>query len=48
MENTVSVVGGPALLDDNQDWTDPLIGARWMWGFGVGSDLSWHALGLVE
>ena len=63
MENTVSVVGGPTLLDDNQDWTDPLIGARWMWGFadgwsliargdiggfGVGSDFSWHALGLVE
>lgn len=63
MENTVSIVGGPTLLDGNQDWTDPLIGARWMWGFadgwslitrgdiggfGVGSDFSWHALGLVE
>jgi hypothetical protein len=63
MENTVTIVGGPTLLDDNQDWTDPLIGARWMWGFadgwslvargdiggfGVGSDFSWHALGLVE
>jgi hypothetical protein len=63
MENTVSIVGGSTLLDGNQDWTDPLIGARWMWGFadvwsliargdiggfGVGSDFSWHALGLVE
>jgi hypothetical protein len=63
MENTVSVVGGPTLLDGSKDWTDPLFGARWMWGFadgwsliargdiggfGVGSDFSWHALGLVE
>ncbi len=63
MENTVSIVGGSTLLDDSQDWTDPLIGARWMWGFadgwsliargdiggfGIGSEFSWHALGLVE
>ena len=63
MENKISVVGGPTLFDGNKDWTDPLVGARWMWGFadgwsliargdiggfGVGSDFSWHALGLVE
>ena len=63
MENKISVVGGPTLFDGSKDWTDPLVGARWMWGFadgwsliargdiggfGVGSDFSWHALGLVE
>lgn len=63
LENKVSVVGGPTLIDGNQDWLDPLVGARWTWGFadnwsliargdiggfGVGSDFSWHALGLVE
>ncbi len=63
MENTVSVSGGPTLLDGDQDWTDPLVGIRWRWGFadgwsliargdiggfGVGSDLSWHALSVVE
>ncbi len=63
MENRVSVVGGPTLFDDSKDWTDPLIGARWIWGFadgwsliargdiggfGLGSDFSWQALGLVE
>lgn len=63
IENIISTVGGPTLLDGDQDWTDPLIGMRWSWGFadgwsliargdiggfGVGSDFSWHALGLVE
>ncbi len=63
LENTVSVVGGPTLVDGSQDWTDPLIGGRWIWnfatdwslitrgdigGFGIGSDFSWHALGIVE
>ncbi len=63
MENTVSIIGGPTLLDGNKNWTDPLVGLRWIWefadglslvvrgdigGFGVGSDFSWHALGLVE
>jgi hypothetical protein len=63
MENKVSLAVGPTLINENQDWTDPLVGARWTWGFadgwsliargdiggfGVGSDFSWHALGLVE
>ena len=63
METEVSIVGGPSLFDGSKDWTDPLLGVRWMWGFtdrwsfiargdiggfGVGSDFSWHALGLVE
>jgi len=63
MENKISVVGGPTLFDGSKDWTDPLVGARWIWGFadgwsliargdiggfGVGSDFSWHAVGLVE
>jgi hypothetical protein len=63
MENKVSLAVGPTLINENQDWTDPLVGARWMWGFadgwsliargdiggfGVGSDFSWQALGLVE
>ncbi len=63
MDNTVSIVGGPTIFDDNKDWTDPLLGARWSWkfadgwsliargdigGFDVGSEFSWHALGLVE
>ena len=63
IENTVSIVEGPTLLGGNQDWIDPLVGARWVWGFadgwslivrgdiggfGVGSDFSWHAFGLVE
>lgn len=50
-------------LSPEIDWTDPLIGARWMrdvneeWsllvrgdigGFGVSSNFTWQALGLVE
>ncbi len=63
VENTVSVGGGLTLHDGNKDWLDPLIGARWIWGFadgwsliargdiggfGIGSEFSWHALGVVE
>ena len=63
VENTVSVVGGQTLLDGSKDWLDPLIGARWLWGFsdgwsliargdiggfGIGSEFSWQAVGLVE
>lgn len=63
MENTVSITGGPTLINADKDWLDPLIGARWVWefsdgwslitrgdlgGFGVGSDFTWQALGLVE
>ncbi len=63
VENTVSVGGGLTLQDGNKDWLDPLIGARWIWGFadgwsliargdiggfGIGSEFSWQALGLVE
>lgn len=33
LDNTVSIVGGPTLLDDNQDWLDPIIGGRWLWDF---------------
>ncbi len=39
IENTVSIVGGPTLLDDNKDWTDPLVGVRWTWGFADGWSL---------
>ena len=54
---------GPTLLDESQDWTDPIIGGRYIWnfsegwsvvargdigGFGVGSEFSWQAFGLVE
>lgn len=39
VENTVSIAGGPTLLDDSQDWADPLIGIRWMWGFADGWSL---------
>ena len=63
MENTVTEVGGPTVMDVSKDWLDPLIGGRWIWGFaddwslivrgdiggfGVGSDFSWQALGIVE
>jgi hypothetical protein len=33
MENTVTVMGGPTLLDGSQDWVDPLVGGRWIWAF---------------
>jgi hypothetical protein len=63
VENTVSIVGGLTVLDGSKDWLDPLVGARWIWGFadgwsliargdiggfGIGSEFSWQALGLVE
>jgi hypothetical protein len=53
----------PTPLNISQDWTDPVIGGRWIWdfadvwgliavgdigGFGVGSDFTWQAMGLVE
>ena len=53
----------PTPLNISQDWTDPVIGGRWIWdfadawaiiaigdigGFGVGSDFTWQAMGLLE
>lgn len=50
-------------VDQDQDWVDPFIGARWQWhfadkwrlnlrtdlgGFGVGSDFTWNAVGLID
>ena len=33
LENKVTAVAGPTLVDDSQDWIVPLIGMRWRWGF---------------
>jgi hypothetical protein len=53
----------PTPVNISQNWTDPIVGARWWWnfadrwsliargdigGFGVGSDFTWQALGLVD
>lgn len=63
MTTEVSPARGPTLVDATLDWTDPIIGGRYLWafadnlkliasgnigGFGVGSEFSWEALGLVE
>jgi hypothetical protein len=47
MENKISIAGGPTLFDDNQDWTNPLIGVRWMWGLLM-ADHSSHEVILVD
>jgi len=31
--NTITVIGGPTLVDGSQDWLDPLVGGRWIWNF---------------
>lgn len=33
LENKLTLNTGPTLVDVSQDWTDPLIGVRWKWGF---------------
>lgn len=33
MENKVTANAGPVLADVSEDWIDPLIGVRWLWGF---------------
>jgi hypothetical protein len=33
LENKLTLNAGPTLVDASEDWTDPLIGARWIWGF---------------
>ena len=38
LENKVTTKAGPVLADDSKDWTDPLIGVRWVWGFAD----NWH------
>ena len=63
MDNKLTVIGGPTLMDDSQNWLDPLLGGRWIWhfvdnwslivradigGFGVGSDFTWQAIGLID
>ena len=52
----------PLQVDISESWADPMIGARWIWGFadnwrltakgaiggfGVSSDLSWEAAGII-
>ncbi len=61
--NKIGFLNGPDLVDAAQDWIDPLIGGRWIWGFadnwslitrgdiggfGIGSNFSWQALGMIE
>lgn len=63
MNPEVSLLRGPTLSDQTQDWLDPFVGGRWTWnfaenwsisargdigGFGIGSDLAWQAIGLVQ
>ena len=33
LKNKVTAAAGPTLADDNVNWTDPIIGVRWLWGF---------------
>ena len=33
LENKLTLNAGPTLVDASEDWTDPLIGMRWKWGF---------------
>jgi hypothetical protein len=33
LENKLTLNTGPTLVDASQDWTDPLLGVRWKWGF---------------
>ena len=59
----VTPINGPTLVDAKLDWTDPIIGGRYIWafaedwklttlanmgGFGIGSEFSWEALGMIE
>lgn len=37
--NNIGVLGGPELVDGSQDWIDPLVGGRWIWGFADGWSL---------
>ena len=64
MDMNVTFKTGPIPpLSTGQDWTDPIVGARWIWhladhwdlwlrgdigGFGVGSDFTWNAIGMVQ
>ncbi len=33
VNNKIGILGGPNLIDGTQDWLDPLVGGRWIWGF---------------
>ena len=33
ISNKIGILGGPNLVDGAQDWLDPLVGGRWIWGF---------------
>lgn len=33
LDTTVTAAAGPTLVDESQDWLDPLVGIRWKWGF---------------
>ena len=63
MELDVDLIGTGINLNEDTDWTDPIIGARYAYqiskkwalrlygdigGFGVSSDFTWQALGLID
>ena len=33
IDNKLTAATGPSLVDASEDWLDPLIGLRWVWGF---------------
>jgi len=33
IDNKLTTANGPTLVDASEDWLDPLIGLRWVWGF---------------
>ena len=33
MDTKVTTAAGPVLVDAGEDWVDPIIGMRWLWGF---------------
>ncbi len=33
---SVSLLNGPTVVDETQDWLDPFVGGRWIWNFAEG------------